>query len=638
MPTLPADAERLGSLASRIEYEDVHAPPIEVESGANTQAPMDLHDTLAHGNPYQYWDLRLSEAIQVTLQNAEVLRSIGGEVIRAPEAITTILDPALRATHPRQGVEAALSAYDTVFFSTLHSENNDQAFNNTFQGQGALQLKQDLINWHAGLQKQSMTGAQFTLRTSIDYDANNIGSNQFPSVWNAAYELQVRQPLLRGAGTAFNRVAGPNSLPGLYNGVLLARAYTDVALSDFEIGLRDVVSDVENAYWDLYFSYQNLEAKKNARDAAYETWQRVLALQQTGRRGGEASRVAQAKYQYLMFKKQVEEALGGPARDATRTNSGVHAGTFRGAGSVYANERALRRLMGIDVADGQLIRPMDEPLVAPLVYDWESIKCEAVRHRAELQKQRHRVRAKEMEWYASRKMLLPKLDAVGQWQLLGLGDDLLGNGARFASAYQTLGSFDFQQWQFGLQLEVPLGLRNEYSAEYNARLALMREKAVLFEQQHQIVSRLGDAVSEQNGFYELAETSRTVYEAATEELNAMQAAYEAGETTLDQVLVSQRRLADAQVDYHRNRIEYIVALKNVHYQKGTLLEYNNVILDDACYFDADGRSPYQLTQMLPGPRSKRKPVQTPDQRHMLASAPAPDQRGASDRLSRLPSE
>ena len=33
---------------------------------------------------------------------------------------------------------------------------------------------------------------------------------------------------------------------------------TDISLADFEIGLRDFVSNVENAYWDLYFAYRNL--------------------------------------------------------------------------------------------------------------------------------------------------------------------------------------------------------------------------------------------------------------------------------------------------------------------------------------------------------------------------------------------
>ena len=41
---------------------------------------------------------------------------------------------------------------------------------------------------------------------------------------------------------------------------LVARIRTDISIADFEIGLRDYVSNVENAYWDLYYAYRDLDA------------------------------------------------------------------------------------------------------------------------------------------------------------------------------------------------------------------------------------------------------------------------------------------------------------------------------------------------------------------------------------------
>ncbi len=52
------------------------------------------------------------------------------------------------------------------------------------------------------------------------------------------------------------------------NGVLLARVNTDISIAEFEAGVRDLVSNVENAYWDLYFAYRDLDAKITARDSA----------------------------------------------------------------------------------------------------------------------------------------------------------------------------------------------------------------------------------------------------------------------------------------------------------------------------------------------------------------------------------
>ena len=95
---------------------------------------------------------------------------------------------------------------------------------------------------------------------------------------------------MQGAGTLYNRIAGPfDPLRGIgtylqYDGVIIARIRTDIRLADFEAGVRNFVSDVENAYWELYFAYRNLEATKSGRDAALQTWRKVRAKYDAGAR------------------------------------------------------------------------------------------------------------------------------------------------------------------------------------------------------------------------------------------------------------------------------------------------------------------------------------------------------------------
>ena len=55
-------------------------------------------------------------------------------------------------------------------------------------------------------------------------------------------------------------------MPGVNQGVVLARLNTDIALADFEASVRNLVSDVEVAYWELYFAYRNLDAALAGRD------------------------------------------------------------------------------------------------------------------------------------------------------------------------------------------------------------------------------------------------------------------------------------------------------------------------------------------------------------------------------------
>ena len=47
---------------------------------------------------------------------------------------------------------------------------------------------------------------------------------------------------------------------------------------------------------------------------------------------------------------------------------------------------------------------------------------------------------------------------------------------------------------------------------------------------------------------------------------------------VDHLLDSQRRLVEAEIRYYRSRAEYALALKNIHLEKGSLLQYHNLFI------------------------------------------------------------
>ena len=63
---------------------------------------------------------------------------------------------------------------------------------------------------------------------------------------------------------------------------MIARLRTDESLTDFEGGVISLMLDVESTYWELYFKYRDLAAKKLGRDSALETWKKTAALLRTG--------------------------------------------------------------------------------------------------------------------------------------------------------------------------------------------------------------------------------------------------------------------------------------------------------------------------------------------------------------------
>ncbi len=614
------------AFATQIEYPQVRQC-CAVDSDWASLEPI----TLASTEEPEYWDIPLQEVVQISLAQSKVLRDLGGAVLRSPSSAETFWDPALAETDPRFGIAAALSAFDAQFSTSVFGEKNDKALNNEFFGGGTRLLRQDALVLQSQLTKRAVTGTEFTLRQNIDYDANNAPSNQFPSAWNVNLESEFRQPLLQGNGMLFNRIAGPSRVPGIYGGVLIARINTDVELADFEMAVRDLISNIENAYWDLYFAYRDLDAKVVARDASLDTWRRIHALYQAKRRGGEAEKEAQAREQFFRFQEEVQNALSGRLIDGTRTGNGSGGGTFRPNGGVHVAERRLRLLMGLPPSDGRLIRPADQPLTAPVQFDWSEITQESVIRRAELRRQRFETRRRELEWIASKNHLLPRFDAIGRYRWRGFGSDLLdddSNNPPFDNAYENLTGGDFQEWQVGLELSVPLGYRRAFSAARNAELQLCRTRAVLREQEHHVLHEVASAVADMHRAFAVSQTTFNRLDAAREQLAAVTAAFEADKAPLDLLLDAQRRLADAESRHHRSLAEYAVAVKNVHFAKGTLLDYDGVYLSEGgwpalAYQDAAERKQR---------RGKRRPLN-----YASAQAPRVSHGPYEQRLDKVPS-
>ncbi len=601
------------NVATDIEYPDVEEPRLDEVNGA--RPPL----TLKNLDDYEMWDLTLQDVMRVTLCNSQVMRQLGVRVLlnplesTAPETLSqttintvapaTTYDPAIVESGygmssglsfgSGTGVEAALAAFDAQLDTSVVWNANRQPQNRPDQGIGASLFppiySQDLGTFTSGLTKTTADGTTFSFRNNTDYQANNVpsgGAGAFQSLqswWTTNFEASFSRPLLQGAGTQYNRIAGPmgfdqyaaNGVDSI-DGVVIARIHTDMALADFEGSVRDLTLSVEDAYWDLYFAYRNLAAQKMGRDSALATWTKTAALFRTGSRGGSADREAQARAQYFVFRGQVEQAMS----------------------DLFTAESHLRYIMGLSVSDGRLIRPADEPTTAKMAFDWAGIHSEALTRRVEVRKEKWQVKKREMELIAARNYLLPRLDAVGTYRWLGLGDDLIdparGQGVfnqPGSTAFGVLTSGDFQEWQLGLQLSMPLGFRKQLSAVRNHELLLARERALLQDLELEISHQLGDAVRNADLYYSLTQTNFNRRVAAEKEVQAVQAAYDANRATMDLLLQAQARRAEAESAYYRSLVNYNRAIMGVHYRKGSLLDYDGVYLAEGpwpgkAYFDA----------------------------------------------------
>jgi outer membrane protein TolC len=591
-------------VATEIEYPDSQeSPSCEVQ---NTLPPLTLKNT----DNYQIWDLTLTECVQITLARSQVMRQLGGRIVSTapdtisrtiinPVALSTTYDPALVETttglsvgdvFTGNGTEAALAEFDATLDASVFWEKTDRPQNvDQTSAVAAFRptvLQQDLGTWTSGITKISAEGTQWAIRNNTQYEGNNIPSGvgqtqAFVSSWSTNFEASFTHPLLQGSGAQYNRIAGPLTFEqyaaGIRNpvdGVMIARIRTDQTLNDFEGGVRNLVHDLEDAYWELYFAYRDLEARKMGRDSALETWKKTAALYRTGSKGGSADREAQARSQYFLFRSQVEQALT----------------------DVFKDENRLRYIMGLSMSDGKLIRPADEPSTARVGFDWSGIHCEALTRRVEIRRQKWEIKRRELELIAARNFLLPRVDAVGRYRWLGLGDELINQTHTTfnnpgSSAFGALDSGDFQEWQLGLQANIPIGFRRELSGIRHQELLLARERAILSDLELEVSHQLGDSIRDIDNNYGLTQTNFNRRVAAEAEVQAVGASYEAGRVSLDLLLDAQRRRAEAESAYYRSLVDYNRGIMNVHYRKGSLLDYDGVYLAEGAwpakaYFDA----------------------------------------------------
>jgi outer membrane protein TolC len=598
------DLSHYVNVATEIEYPDVDSMPLDEVTGA--QAPL----TISNSENFDVLDMTLEEVTRITLTNSKVIRQLGGRIsdsgsniaVSTPETLqngagnaVTTYDPALvesgngtgtGSPFSGTGVESALSEFDAQLDASATWQNVDRPQNvdpNGFAEEFiAVNSRQDLGNYSVGLNKIAANGTTFGIRNNTIYTSSNQPSRLSTSDWLTNVEASFNQPLLQGAGTQYNRIAGPQDFQqaaaGVANqidGVIIARIRYDIALADFEEGVRNLMRDVEDAYWELYFAYRDLDARKIGRDSALETWRKVKALKGVGTQGGEADKEAQARSQYFLFRAQVEAAL---------TN-------------VFRIENRLRYMMGLAATDGRLIRPIDEPTTAKIDFDWISVHLEALSRRTEIRNQKWQIKRRELELIATKNNLLPRLDAGGTYRWLGAGKDLInseGNGNPFelgSSAWDILESGRFQEWQLGVQFSMPLGFRNALAGVRHHQLLLARERAVLEDLELEVSHQLTDAIRDIDFNFQNTQTNFNRRVASQDEVDAVKTVYESGRVPIDLLLDAQRRRAEAESAYYRSLVDYNRAIMRVHFRKGSLLEYNGVYLAEGpwpgkAHFDA----------------------------------------------------
>ncbi len=581
--------------ATAIEYPDV--------------ATLSLDEVIQAGPPItvidpdfdNFEDLSLEDCINFALKNTKVFRGYGtpslqqGQFVspgqdglaNGPAVAGSIYNVAIRETEPgflgtpgqisnpgsiptntaldaNQGVEAALADFDAQFTSSIFWNKTDQPSNSTI-----VATQQDTVQWQSEFAKKSANGTQFFLRNVNLYTANNLptiplGVQSIDSWYRTAYEFEVRQPLLRGRGAFIQRMP-----------IMISRINTDQELANFEALMQNMVTNVEIRYWELYCAYRNLEAAKTGRNAALETW-RIIKDQFDEEADVNIQQLTQAAGQYHDFDRQVVTAYN----------------------NLLIAEGNLRWLLGWSSTDRRMLRPIDDPVLAPVEFDWCTTHCEAQSYRPELRQERWEIKKRELALAHSRNGLLPELNVTALYRYLGLGNRFGTSGtsdpfpAVSSGALNELYGGNFQEFQLGGEFRMPIGFRRELANVRNAQWKLALEVARLEDMELDVTREMTQAIQALATNQRLMQIAFSQWRTATMEKDHFDELEDAGLATLDVALDAQRRRAESERAFYNAVCEYNKCLALIHRRKGSALAYNGVYLDEGqwpgkAYVDAE---------------------------------------------------
>lgn len=567
---------------SELEYykqvsQEIAEPCLECEPTGSNAAETDQPRTLRNRRKDEIREMTLMQAIHTALANNKIIKT-GASFTGNPSFYsgnsTSVYEPAIQESgvlFGGRGLEAALSEFDTTFSTTMLWGRSENVQNNAFFSGGLAPgstLTTDSGTFRSALSKRFADGGAFTVGHDWDYAGRNTPGQLFPSVYTGNMRAEYRRPLWAGSGTEYTRIAGPSNpgfgaIAGVSQGVVIARINNDISVSGFQLQVRNMVKDVEDLYWNLYLAYKRYDALVTARQSAQESWRVAKVIKDGGgKENWDIATEPQARALYFQARSAAEAGLN----------------------NIYAAELRLRRLIGMKVNDGTVIRPADEPILAELAPDWKICLTDALMRRGELRQQKWRIKSLELQLKAAESLVRPRFDFVSSYQANGFGDHLLGqndNDGRTVqglnSAYETLTQGNQTGWTLGFEFSMPLGFRSARAQVRNYELRLAKERDVLATQELEISHELADAFQNISLHYANMRSNFQRRRAEHERVNI----YKKREGTLDIADIVLRAISDrAQADlaYYDSLIQYNQAITNLEFRKGTLLEYNHIYL------------------------------------------------------------
>jgi outer membrane protein len=431
-------------------------------------------------------------------------------------------------------VVEAEAAFDAVYFANFNYNKQDRPTSSELESNVT-----DVRTMESGIRKLLSTG----MSVQASYGLVRTQSDLVFQTLNPAYfnnfVVQFQQPLLRGFGLDYNR-----------SQIEINKLDREISIERLRKDIREIVFNLEQAYWQL------LETR------------RAVGIS------------SQALADFDLIYNDLKERLGydvfGIQLNQTTSRIERQMAQFvQQCNAVRNAEDGLKRLMNdphLNLSQDLENIPVDIPSVEPVILDQIGEVAVGLANRSELHEAKLSIEKTQIAVGVAKNQALPKLDLLFRYVVDGLGT----NADR---AFSQLSENNFNEYVVGLQFEWPIADRGPEAVLREARLQQAQAIAAHRDTIENVILEVQTAVREISTNYdELGPTFRWA-RSAQQWVEATKARQEKRDPasllveldSYDSLQIARQQMLDALVRYN-------VALSNLERRKGTLLEYNNIVI------------------------------------------------------------
>ena len=479
----------------------------------------------------------------------------------------------------RDAVEGTLKNNVTIAVEEYNSKIREQdiidrksEFDPTVSAEIAMQEKENQLasafanpaevnnkdhDWNFSLAQKLVTGADYELSFTNNRNKTNSSFAGLNPQYSSELIFSLTQPLLKNFGIDNNK-----------RNIYIAKNDLDISDYEFTSKVIDTVTEVENVYWDLVFSIEDLKVKEKSLERARDFEKRVRAQVEVG---------TLAPLEILQAQSEV----------ASREELLLQSNDL-----IQDNEDNIKNILNLsfDSPEGmKKVVPADQPEFKPeekIVLE-ESLK-EALKKRPDYLVKRKDLESQNILVKYNENQIYPTLDLFGSLGLNGIGGDaatinLVGGGtarSEFGGGYSEALSNTFSTdqflWEVGVKLSYPIGNRSAKSRLTASRLQVAQTLLDIKDLEKTIVVEVREAVRQIQTEKKRVQATRLARRLAEEKLSAEEKKFEVGLSTSFNVLEFQEDLAEEQSNEIQALIEYNKARIRLRQVVANTLEAHNI--------------------------------------------------------------